>query len=202
MSSIPNDPFATRLNTFELRNRVRTTKYHLLREGRYYPLAASLLDRSVLTVLYLFLFRRTNVRRPNVHLIATVRMDLEKKAFDVNATSDSPERLATGVSEIIYCIYFIVSFILFIFYFTFPKRRGSGLLLISAPVFLFVCLFFSLFFQKIDDQISFFCLYLVAWVKLNVDPVCFGTRDDSYGVFNVTKGDALVHRSLFTYMVF
>lgn len=117
MSSIPNDPFATRLNTFELRNRVRTTKYHLLREGRYYPLAASLLDRSVLTVLYLFLFRRTNVRRPNVHLIATVRMDLEKKAFDVNATSDSPERLATGVSEIIYCIYFIVSFILFIFYY-------------------------------------------------------------------------------------
>ena len=118
-SSIRHDPFATCLNTFELRNRVRTTKYHLLREGRYYPLTASLrgLDRSVLTILYLFLFRRTNVRQPNVHLIATVRMDLEKKAFDVNATSDSPERLATRVSVIIYCIYFIVSFILFIFYY-------------------------------------------------------------------------------------
>ena len=25
------------------------------------------------------------------------------------------------------------------------------------------------------------------WVKLNVDPVCFGARDDSYGVFNVTQ---------------
>ena len=35
---------------------------------------------------------------------------------------------------------------------------------------------------------SLFCLYLVAWVKLNVDPVCFGTRNDSYGVFNVTQG--------------
>ena len=35
---------------------------------------------------------------------------------------------------------------------------------------------------------SLFCLYLVAWVKWNVDPVCFGTRDDSYGVFNVTQG--------------
>ena len=113
-SSIRNDPFATRLNTFELRNRVRTTKYHLLREGRYYPLTASLLDRSVLTVLYLFLFRRTNVRRPNVHLIATVRMDLGKKAFDVNATSDSPERIVTGVSEIIYCmLFYFISFITF-----------------------------------------------------------------------------------------
>lgn len=109
-SSIRNDPFVTRLNTFELRNRVRTTKYHLLREGRYYPP----LDRSVLTVLYLFLFRQTNVRRPNVHLIATVRMDLGKKAFDVNATSDSPERIATGVSEIIYCmLFYFISFIAF-----------------------------------------------------------------------------------------
>ena len=117
-SSIHHHPFATCLNTFELRNRVRTTKYHLLREGRYYPLTASLrgLDSSVLTDLYLFLFRRTNVRRPNVHLIATVRMDLEKKAFDVNATSDSPERLATRVSEIIYCtLFYFISFILFIF---------------------------------------------------------------------------------------
>ena len=117
-SSIHHHPFATCLNTFELRNRVRTTKYHLLREGRYYLLTASLreLDRSVLTDLYLFLFRRTNVRRPNVHLIATVRMDLEKKAFDVNATSDSPERLATRVSEIIYCtLFYFISFILFIF---------------------------------------------------------------------------------------
>ena len=115
-SSIPDDPFATRLNTFELRNPVRTTKYHLLREGRYYLLAAPLLDRSVLTVLYLFLFRRTNVRRPNVHLIATVRMDLGKKAFDVNATSDSPERLATGVSEIIYCMLFYVILFHFIYF--------------------------------------------------------------------------------------
>lgn len=106
------------MNTFEVRNRVRTTKYHLLREGRYYPLTASLLDRSVLTVLYLLLFRRTNVRRPNVHLIATVRMDLEKKAIVVNATSDSPEWLATEVSEIIYFV-ILSHFIYFIYFYYF-----------------------------------------------------------------------------------
>ena len=43
-------------------------------------------------------------------------MDLGKKAFDVNATSDSPERIVTGVSEIIYCmLFYFISFILFIF---------------------------------------------------------------------------------------
>ena len=31
-------------------------------------------------------------------------------------------------------------------------------------------------------------LYSVVWVKLNVDPVCFGARDDRYGVFNFTQG--------------
>lgn len=46
--SIRHDPFAT--IHFELRNRVGRTKYHLLREGQYYPLKPSLL-----TFLCLFL---------------------------------------------------------------------------------------------------------------------------------------------------
>ena len=91
-------------------------------EGRYYPPTASLLDRSVLTVLYLSLFRRTNVRRPNVHLIATVRMGLEKKAIIVNATSDSPERLATGVSEMIYSYVILFHFTYYIYLLLLSRR--------------------------------------------------------------------------------
>ena len=43
--SIRHDPFVT--IHFELRNRVGRPKYHLLREGRYYPLKPSLLDLSL-----------------------------------------------------------------------------------------------------------------------------------------------------------
>ena len=54
--------------------------------------------------------------------------------------------------------------------------------------------FFSFFY--------FFSLQFISesWQKINTDPVCFGARDDQYGVFNITKSGRLktmklVHKS-------
>ena len=46
----------------------------------------------------------------------------------------------------------------------------------------------------------FFVFFSENWKKINTDPVCFGTRDDSYGAFNIRESGVihtfkLVHRS-------